>query len=657
MPLISVIVPVYNTEKYLRRCIDSILTQTFSDFEILLVDDGSTDSSGAICDEYAKKDQRVRVFHKENGGVSSARNLGLDKAKGEWIAFVDSDDEIKEESLEKGCIDSCAEDLIIGVIRDCTNEIQQGFPAGCYSQIEWKKLYANNIGHLAWGSVWGKLFKSSLIGDVRFDTNMFLGEDELFLLQILLRVRTCRSVTSFLYMYWPPANSDDFYCRHVLSIKKAIYSLTSLCRAYDKLSIGSDSFKIMKFMDYKRACQKSINENPRLWYKNEEVLSIYKTIKKKLSFEYRIRYGFMFYYLYARRKKSKDVEHISLRNGLSGLMRTRNEASLISKCIDSCINALDELIVVYNDCTDNTEEILKAKCKQYPDKLRIFAYNHKVLSYDLTKDEYQYAKTLPDDSPRLYCNQCNFGVSKMRYKYAVKIDADQIYFEDEIKKWRDVCAGVPVKKNNMKCFLGWLFMMYLTLYRRLSAKANCPLIAMLPTWLVSLASSSYLYYAKLRLNQGSACIALSGVNLFKDGEWYIPFDRYNIHPPYNGSGDTVIFKISDETYYTKRYSDVRTYSVTDQFHCPYKMMFAGPVWFHLHANRSYCFEKVKLVRNSHPELFVSPSNFVNMNYKQVLNMMDPEVNTLYERILFALIHKMGMPIVRSHLNLLGCIKF
>lgn len=91
-PKISVIVPVYNVEKYLRRCIDSILAQTFADFELLLIDDGSKDSSGAICDEYAEKDNRILVFHKENGGVSSARNVGLDNACGEWITFVDADD-------------------------------------------------------------------------------------------------------------------------------------------------------------------------------------------------------------------------------------------------------------------------------------------------------------------------------------------------------------------------------------------------------------------------------------------------------------------------------------------------------------------------------------------------------------------------------------
>ena len=101
MPEISIIVPVYKVEKYLRHCVDSILAQTFTDFELLLIDDGSPDNSGAICDEYAEKDNRVRVFHKENGGVSSARNLGLDNARGTYIMFCDSDDYVADNWAEK----------------------------------------------------------------------------------------------------------------------------------------------------------------------------------------------------------------------------------------------------------------------------------------------------------------------------------------------------------------------------------------------------------------------------------------------------------------------------------------------------------------------------------------------------------------------------
>ena len=100
-PRISVIIPVYNTEKYLYRCIDSVLAQTFTDFELLLIDDGSTDNSGTICDEYAIKDSRVRVFHKENGGVSIARNFGIMKSRGCLLSFVDSDDWINYNMLNE----------------------------------------------------------------------------------------------------------------------------------------------------------------------------------------------------------------------------------------------------------------------------------------------------------------------------------------------------------------------------------------------------------------------------------------------------------------------------------------------------------------------------------------------------------------------------
>lgn len=99
--MISVIVPVYKAEKYLHRCVDSILAQSYTDFELLLINDGSPDNCGAICDEYAIKDSRVRVFHKENGGASTARNLGLDEARGEWITFVDSDDWIESNMYEE----------------------------------------------------------------------------------------------------------------------------------------------------------------------------------------------------------------------------------------------------------------------------------------------------------------------------------------------------------------------------------------------------------------------------------------------------------------------------------------------------------------------------------------------------------------------------
>ena len=98
-PLISLIIPVYNVEKYLAKCMESVLAQTYDNFEAILVDDGSTDSSGKMCDEYAKKDTRVLVFHKENGGLSDARNYGVERAHGELVAFLDSDDFVSNDYL------------------------------------------------------------------------------------------------------------------------------------------------------------------------------------------------------------------------------------------------------------------------------------------------------------------------------------------------------------------------------------------------------------------------------------------------------------------------------------------------------------------------------------------------------------------------------
>lgn len=123
MPEISIIVPVYNVEKYLKKCIDSIISQTYKNIEIILIDDGSTDKSGEICDEYASNDNRIIVVHKENGGLSSARNAGIDMAQGKYLGFVDSDDYIEKdmyETLYKNLVDNDADISVCGIF-NCYN--------------------------------------------------------------------------------------------------------------------------------------------------------------------------------------------------------------------------------------------------------------------------------------------------------------------------------------------------------------------------------------------------------------------------------------------------------------------------------------------------------------------------------------------------------
>lgn len=141
MPEVSIIVPVYKAEKYLNRCVDSILAQTFTDWELLLIDDGSPDRSGEICDEYAKKDFRIRVIHKENGGVSSARQRGLDEAVGEYTIHVDSDDWVEPNMLEELYKKAKQDDADI-VICDYFNNIgtKQTICRQCPSSLEPKQV-------------------------------------------------------------------------------------------------------------------------------------------------------------------------------------------------------------------------------------------------------------------------------------------------------------------------------------------------------------------------------------------------------------------------------------------------------------------------------------------------------------------------------------
>lgn len=185
MPTISIIVPVYKVEQYLHRCVDSILNQTFTDFELILVDDGSPDNCGIICDEYAAKDDRIVVIHQDNGGISAARNAGLDVAKGQYIMFVDSDDYIDINLCQKlfdeinGSNDiDCAicgfsyfNDE--GLINTSQTIVEKHILTGIGAI---KDIYLYNRNRLNIIMVWGKIFKRDVWNELRF-TNGIYYED------------------------------------------------------------------------------------------------------------------------------------------------------------------------------------------------------------------------------------------------------------------------------------------------------------------------------------------------------------------------------------------------------------------------------------------------------------------------------------------------
>lgn len=193
---LSIIIPVYNTEVYLPNCIESILSQSFSDFEILLIDDGSKDSCGAICDEYAVKDNRIRVFHKDNGGVSSARNLGLDHASGEWIYFVDSDDELLPDGLLTlvNLVSEDADIVMGGFIEEDEKGNRLGVDKRCILSLSKKQsiisLYGGNGSFYHYcGYLWMRLLRRTVIQkfNLCFDTAISIKEDTLFLMQYICK--------------------------------------------------------------------------------------------------------------------------------------------------------------------------------------------------------------------------------------------------------------------------------------------------------------------------------------------------------------------------------------------------------------------------------------------------------------------------------------
>lgn len=199
---ISVIIPVYNAEDHLEECIQSVLNQNFPDFELLLINDGSTDNSGAICDKYSAKDKRVKVFHQENEGVSTARNLGIEKAIGEWITFIDSDDYIFENYFNP-IKEYSDQDLILvnlNIEKESEEEKVLSFENQKYELNEFLKRY-----HLYphFPGPCGKFFKTSIIknNQLRFNKKMDFGEDALFNLQYIFKCNKIASTNSSTYFY------------------------------------------------------------------------------------------------------------------------------------------------------------------------------------------------------------------------------------------------------------------------------------------------------------------------------------------------------------------------------------------------------------------------------------------------------------------------
>lgn len=201
--MLSIIIPVYNTGQYISKCIDSICNQTYEDWELILVDDGSTDASGTTCDKKAKIDSRIRVIHKENGGVSSARNKGLDAASGDYIMFVDSDDWVLPDLCEKLMNQAYKADMVIGGIHEIDTFSEHDFfmkdASLQFSEIGkyFDELYTKCLIN----APFSKVYRKKIIEDQRFPLGVALGEDLIFNLTYIAKCKNIALVNNTSYIY------------------------------------------------------------------------------------------------------------------------------------------------------------------------------------------------------------------------------------------------------------------------------------------------------------------------------------------------------------------------------------------------------------------------------------------------------------------------
>lgn len=238
-PAVSIIVPVYNAETALHRCIESILHQSCADFELLLVDDGSKDDSGAICDEYAAKDSRIRVFHKENGGVSAARNLALSAARGKYLQFLDSDDWVVPDATllllraaEEHGADLVISDFyrVVGERVSVKGDIEED---RVLSREEYAEHMMANPADFYYGVLWNKLYRRDIVQDhrIRMDEEISWCEDFLFNLEYIRFARRFYALNVPLYYYVKTKGS----LASQISISKTVRMKLSMFEYYNRL--------------------------------------------------------------------------------------------------------------------------------------------------------------------------------------------------------------------------------------------------------------------------------------------------------------------------------------------------------------------------------------------------------------------------------------
>lgn len=234
-PKISVIVPIYNAERYLHKCIQSILMQSYVNFELILIDDGSIDRSGMICDEFAKQDTRIRVFHESNKGVSSARNFGIEVSLGQWITFIDSDDWVEVDYLNRLIVDNEDYDLVMGYYYAIGWDEWHSEPweDRYYIKENIKSCLTDNLREFSF--ICSKIYKNTIIKEfgIRFDPKISYAEDSIFTLNYLLHINSIRILPDALYCY--NCFSTNSLTTKSWAWESAAYAIEQMCNVLSSI--------------------------------------------------------------------------------------------------------------------------------------------------------------------------------------------------------------------------------------------------------------------------------------------------------------------------------------------------------------------------------------------------------------------------------------
>lgn len=225
---VSIIIPAYNAEKILSKCLDSILAQTYQSYEVILINDGSKDRTGEIADSYAAKDSRIKVIHKVNGGVSSARNEGLKNAAGEWVVFIDSDDWVEPRFLESFFIGGTADLMVGGYNTVGCHEVREASYDNVFVEDNrgLRELLKAHITDMTFLCPWAKMFRNPILKEssMMFDTNMKIGEDTVFVWEYLNKCSSISLCEGQFYNYY--TESSDF--KYAIDEDVALYTIRRL---------------------------------------------------------------------------------------------------------------------------------------------------------------------------------------------------------------------------------------------------------------------------------------------------------------------------------------------------------------------------------------------------------------------------------------------